>query len=103
MADLFGDRLENEDYGDSDVWSVTDMSCCSSDVDEQDNCNLNMISVTDREINIYDGRLCLLCRDGTAVLRDLRGAPLDDHRMDHSRTVSWDPGYRGLSGPIGVL
>ena len=34
----------------------------------------------------------ILCPDGTADLRDLRGASLDDHRMDHSRTVSWDPG-----------
>ena len=95
VADLYGDRLESDDYGDSDVWYVTDMSCCSSDVDEQDNCNLNMISVTDREMNIYDGRLCLLCPYGTAVLRDLRdlrGTSLDDHRMDYSRTVSWDPG-----------
>ena len=53
---------------------------------------MNMISATDREMNIYDGRLCLLCPDGTVDLRDLRGASLDDHRMDHSRTVSWDPG-----------
>ena len=47
--------LESEDYGDLDFWSVTDISSCSSDVDEQDD-------------------------------------ELDDHRMDHSRTVSWDPG-----------
>ena len=45
VADLCGDILESEDYGDSDVWSVMDFSSCSSDVDEQDDCNLNMISV----------------------------------------------------------
>ena len=36
MADLDGDMVENEHSGDSDVWSVTDFSGCSSDVDEED-------------------------------------------------------------------
>ena len=90
MADLDGDMLENEDNGDSVVWSVnTDLNSCRSDVDEEDDCDLNMISVTDREMNIYGIHLCLLCPDGTA---DLRGGSVDVHRMDHSRTVSWDPG-----------
>ena len=86
------DMLENEDYGDSDVWSVTDISSCRSDVDEEDDCDLNMIYVADLEMNIYGRRLCLLCPDGMADLRDLRDGSVDDHRMDHSRTVSWDPG-----------
>ena len=92
VADLDGDMLENEDYGYSDVWSVTDLSSFRSDVDEEDDCDLNMISVADREMNIYGRRLCLLCHDGTADLRDLWGGSVDDHRMDHLRTVSWDPG-----------
>ena len=40
------------DYGDSDVWSITDISSCSSDVEVEDDCDLNMISVADRENNI---------------------------------------------------
>ena len=91
VADLDGDMLENEDYGDSDVWSVTDLSSCRSDVDEEDDCDLNMISVADREMNIYGRHFCLLCPDDTADLRDLRDGSVDDHRMDHSRT-SWDLG-----------
>ena len=92
VADLDGDMLENEDYGDSDVWSVTDFSGCSSDVDDEEDCDLNMISVADREMDIYSRRLCLLCPDGKADLQILWDGPVDDHRMDHSRTVSWDPG-----------
>ena len=60
MADLDVDRLDNVDYDDSDVWSVTDFSSCSSDVDMEDDCVFNMISVADREMNIYDRHLCLL-------------------------------------------
>ena len=40
VADLDVDRLDNVDYDDSDVWSVTDFSNCSSDV------------------GLYGGRLC---------------------------------------------
>ena len=40
MMDLDGDMLENEDYGDSDIWFVTDISSCRSDVDEEDDCDL---------------------------------------------------------------
>ena len=40
MADLDVDRLDNVDYDDSDVWSVTDFSNCSSDVDMEDDCVL---------------------------------------------------------------
>ena len=39
------DMLDIVDYGDSDVWSVTDFSSCSSDVDVEDNCAFNIISV----------------------------------------------------------
>ena len=39
------DRLDNVDYDDSDVWSVTDFSNCSSNVDMEDDCVFNMISV----------------------------------------------------------
>ena len=46
------DMLENEDFGDSDVWSITDLSSCRSDVDEEDDCDLNMISVANLERNI---------------------------------------------------
>ena len=49
-----------------------------------------MISIADHEMNIY--HLCLLCPDGMADLRILRDGSVDDHMMDHSRTVSWDPG-----------
>ena len=58
MADLNEDRLDNVDYDDLDVWSVTDFS--NSDVDMEDDCVLNMISIVDREMNIYDRCLCLL-------------------------------------------
>ena len=112
MADLDGDMsdevdfgdsddrdvLEYEDYSDLDVWSVMDLSSCRSDVDEEDDCDLNVISIADLEMNMYGRRLCLLCPDGTADLRDLRGGSVDDHRVDHSRTVSWDPGTQIL-GP----
>ena len=91
VVDLDGDMLENEDNGDSDVWSITDLNSCRSDVDEEDDCDLNMISVMDREMNIYGRHLSLLCPDGMADLWDLRGRSVDVHRMDHSRTVSWDP------------
>ena len=42
--------------------------------------------------NTYGGRLCLLCPAGTEELRDLWGGSVGGHIMDHSRTVSWDPG-----------
>ena len=58
----------------------------------EDDCVLNMISVADREMNVYDRRLCLLCPVGTADLRILRDRSVVDLRMDHSRTISWDPG-----------
>ena len=92
VSDLDGDMVENEDCGDSDVWSVMDFSGCSSDVDEEDDCDLNMISIADREIDVYSRRLCLLYPDGMADLRILRDGSVNDHRMDHSRTVIWDPG-----------
>ena len=40
VAGLDVDRLDNVDYDDSDVWSVTDFSSCSSDVDVEDDCAL---------------------------------------------------------------
>ena len=106
MADLDGDMsveedycdsndrnmLENVDFADSDVWSVTNFDSNCSDVNEEDSCDSNMGSVADLDRDTYDRRLCLLCPDGTEDLRDLRGGSVDDHRMDHSRTVSWDPG-----------
>ena len=58
----------------------------------EDDCVLNMISVADREMNVYDRCLCLLCPVGTADLRILRDWSVGDLRMDHSRTISWDPG-----------
>ena len=82
--------MENEDFVDSDVWSVTDLDSYRSDVEST--CDLDMGSVADLERDTYGGRLCLLCPDGTEDLRDLRGRSVDDHRMDHLRTVSWDPG-----------
>ena len=92
VADLDGDMLENADYGDSDIWPVMDLSSCGSDVDEEDDCDLYIISVADSEVNIHGRRLSLRCPDGTADLRNLQGRSVDDHRMDHSRTVSRDPG-----------
>ena len=92
VSDLDMDRLDNVDYDDSDVWSVTDFSSCSSDVDVKDDCVLNIISIADRKMNVYDRRLCLLCPVGTADLRILRDGSVCDLRMDHSRTISWDPG-----------
>ena len=87
------DMLDILDYGDSDVWSVTDFSSCSSDVDVEDDSDFNTISVADREMClIYGRRLSLLCPVGTADLRILRNGSVGDLRMDHSRTVSWDPG-----------
>ena len=50
MADLDVDGLDNVDYDDSDVWSVTDFSNYSSDVDMEDYCVFNMISVVDQEM-----------------------------------------------------
>ena len=100
VEDLDVDRLDNVDYDDSDVWSVTDFSNCSSDggggggsdVDMEDDCVFNMISVADREMNVCDRRLCLLWPVGTADLRTLRDRSVGDLRMNHSRTISWDPG-----------
>ena len=103
VADLDGDMSEEEDCcdsddrdmledEDSDVWSVTDLDSYRSDVDEEDNCDSDMGSVADLERGTYGGRLCLLCPDSTEDLQDLRGGSVDDHRMDHWRTVSWDPG-----------
>ena len=40
----------------------------------------------------YSVRLCLLYPDGTEDLQDLRGGSVDSQRLDHWRTVSWDPG-----------
>ena len=71
MADLDVDRFDNVDYDDSDVWSIMDFSNCSSDVDMEDDCVLNMISVVDRELNVYDRCLCLLWPVGIADLRIL--------------------------------
>ena len=42
VADLDVDMLDNVDYGVLDVWSVTDFSSCSLDVDVEDDCDLNM-------------------------------------------------------------
>ena len=57
--------------------------------EEEDDCDLYIRSVVDSEVNIYHRRLCLLCPDSTVDLRNLHGRSVDDHRMDHSRTVSW--------------
>ena len=89
VADLDGDMLKNCD---SDVWSVTDLSSCRSDIDEEDDYDLYMIFVADREMNIYGRHLCLLCPDGTADLWDLWGGSVDYHRINHLSAVSWDPG-----------
>ena len=88
VVDLDVDMLDNVDYDDSDVWSVTDFSSCSSDVDVEDDCVLNMISVADWEMNSYGRRLCLLCPVGMADLRILRDGSLGDLRMDHLRTLA---------------
>ena len=58
----------------------------------EDDCDFNMISVVNREMYLYGRRLCLLCPVGTADLRILRNGSVDELRMDHSRTVTWDPG-----------
>ena len=91
-ADLDMDMLDIVDYDDSDVWSVTDFSSCSSDADVEDDCDFNMISVVDREMYLYGRCLCLLCPVGTTDLRILRNRSVDELRMDHSRTITWDPG-----------
>ena len=41
--------LENEDNGDSDAWSVTDRNSCRSDVDEEDDCDVNMVPLPGRK------------------------------------------------------
>ena len=61
-------------------------------MEEEDDCDWHIRSVADSEVNIYRRRLCLMCPDSTVDLRNLHGRSVDDHRMDHSRTVSWDPG-----------
>ena len=40
----------------------------------------------------YSVQLCLLYPDSTEDLQDLRGGSVDSQRLDHWRTVSWDPG-----------
>ena len=99
-ADLDVDMLDIMDYNDLDIGSVTDFSSCSSGVDVEDDCDFNMISVVDREMYLYGRRLCLLCPVGTADLRILRNGSVNEIRMDHSCTVTWDP---GISDYIGVL
>ena len=64
--------------------------------EKEDDCDLILLSVADRELDIDGGRLCLLYPDGAADLRILQDGFVDDHMMDHSHTVAWDPG-------IGVL
>ena len=91
-ADLDVDMLNIVHYNDWDIGSVTDFSSCSSGVDVEDDCDSNMISVVDREMYLYYRRLCLLCPVGTANLRILRNGSLNEIRMDHSRTATWDPG-----------
>ena len=62
-ADLDVDMLDIVDYDDSDVWSVTDFSSCSSGVDVEDDCDFNMISVVDREmyfVNVDTYAYCAL-------------------------------------------
>ena len=49
-----------------------------------------MLSIADREMDIYNGRLCLLYPDGAAGLRILHDGFVGDHRMGHSHTVTWD-------------
>ena len=44
-ADLDMDILNIINYNNLDVWSVTDFSSCSLDVDVEDDCDFNMISV----------------------------------------------------------
>ena len=40
----------------------------------------------------YSIQLCLLYPDGTDDSQDLQGGSVDSQRLDHWRTVSWDPG-----------
>ena len=40
----------------------------------------------------YGVRLCLLYPDSMEDLQDLQGGSVDGQRLDHWRTVSWDPG-----------
>ena len=75
VADHDIDRLDNVDYDDLDVWSITDFSNCSSDVDMEDDCVFNMISIAHREMNVYDRRLCLLWLVSTADLRFYETGP----------------------------
>ena len=49
-ADLDMNMLDIVDNDDLDIWSVTDFSSCSSDVDVEDDCDFNMISVVNREM-----------------------------------------------------
>ena len=167
------DMLEDEDFVDSDVWSVTNLDSDMSDDDEEDSCDSDMGSVADLEWDTladactlafqgpfraagiwpavvfgnslfpgdgcadavvlvhrdipmsavlpvtskrvdrippvtdrlvqrtvcrsvgwdtYGVCLCLLCPDSTEDLQDLRGGSVDGQRLDHWRTVSWDPG-----------
>ena len=99
---------EDENYFDSDNGSVTDLdgsmsegeycvvsdegSMADLDVDRLDNVDYDV----DREMNVYDRRLCLLWPVGTADLRILQDRFVGDLRMNHSRTISWDPGSRIL-------
>ena len=89
-ADLDMDMLDIVDYDDSDVWSVTDFSSCSSDVDVQDNCDFNVIFVVDSEmyLSAYMVDVYAYC----ALLARRNYGSVDELRMDHSRTVTWDQG-----------
>ena len=53
-ADLDVDMLDIEDYDNSDVWSVTDISSCSSDVGEEDD-SLSQMSVMFRTCFLFVG------------------------------------------------
>ena len=55
-ADLNMDMLDFVDYGVSDIGSVTDVGSCSSEVDVEDDCDFNRISVVDSDMYLYGGR-----------------------------------------------
>ena len=47
----------------------------------------------------HEIRACLLC---PVCAEDLKGRSVDSQRLDHERTVIWDPG-RGFASPISML
>ena len=64
-ADLDVDMLDIENYDNSDVWSITDFSSCSSDVGEEDD------SLSDIEPDVCDVPDVLPVRWETAAVESL--------------------------------